>query len=78
MLLEFIDRFLYERKIGVKLIRIHLCKAKMSVMRVGLRTNATSKMELFVTIVAEWKLSKIVLKSSISDVAVVLGSVCVI
>ena len=41
-------------------------------MRVGSRMPATSKMELFVTIVTEWKLSKIVLKSSILDFTMVL------
>ena len=47
----------------------------MPVMRVGLRTPARSKMELFVAIVTEWKLSEIVLKSSILDVTVVLDPV---
>ena len=39
---ELIDRFLYEDKIDFKLIKIQLCKAKMSVMRVGYWTPATS------------------------------------
>ena len=47
-----IDRF--------KLIKIKLCQVKISVMRVGSSTSATSKMEIFVTIVKEWKLLKIV------------------
>ena len=47
----------------------------MSVIRVGLRTLATSEMEIFVTIVKEWKLSKIVTNSSILDVTVVLDPV---
>ena len=49
--------------------------AKMPVMTVGLRTPTTSTIELFVTIVAEWKLSKIVLKSSTLDFTVVLDHV---
>ena len=49
--LELIDRFLYEAKIDFKLIKIQLCKAKMSVMRVGSRTSATSKLEFFVAII---------------------------
>ena len=39
---------------------------------------ATSKMEIFVTIVKEWKLSKIVINSSILDVTVVLDPVWVV
>ena len=42
------------------MIKIKLCEAKMSVMKAGLRTPATSTMEVFVTIVKEWKLSKTV------------------
>ena len=49
--LELIDRFLYGAKIGFKLTKIQLCKAKMSVMRVGSRTPATSKIEFFVAII---------------------------
>ena len=49
--LELIDRFPYGAKIGFKLIKIKLCKAKMSVMRVGSRTSATSKLEFFVAII---------------------------
>ena len=49
--LELIDRSLYEVKIGFKLIKIQLCKAKMSVMRVVSRRPATSKMEFFVAII---------------------------
>ena len=45
-----------------------------SEMRVGLR-NLKSKKELFVTIITERKLSKLVLKSSILDVTVVLDPV---
>ena len=48
--LELIDRFLYEAKIDFKLIKIQLYKA-ISVMRVGSRTPATSKMEFFVSTV---------------------------
>ena len=44
----------------------------MSVMRVGSRTPATSKVEIFVTIVKEWKLSRTVTNSSILDVTVVV------
>ena len=47
----------------------------MSVTRVGSRTPATYKMEIFVTIVKEWKLSKIVTDSSIFDVSEVLDLV---
>ena len=47
----------------------------MSVMRAGSRTLATSKMEVFLAIVKEWKLSKIVANSSILDVTVVLDPV---
>ena len=68
MPLELIDRFLYEAKIGFKLIKIQLCKAKVSVMRVGSRMPATSKMEFFVRIIKKWKLLNIVPKSSILDV----------
>ena len=49
--LELIDRFLYGAKIDFKLIKIKLCKAKISVMRVGSRTSATSKLEFFVAII---------------------------
>ena len=45
-----------------------------SEMRVGLR-NLKSKKELFVTIITERKLSKLVLKSSILDGTVVLDPV---
>ena len=68
--LELINRFLYKGKIGLKLIKIQLCEAKMFVMRVGSKTLATSKMEIFVIVVKEWKLSKIVINSSILDVTV--------
>ena len=47
----------------------------MSLMRVGSRTPAASKMEIFVTIGKEWKLSKIVTNSSILDVTEVLDPV---
>ena len=47
----------------------------MYVMRVGSRTPATSKMEIFVTIVKEWKLSKIDTNSSVLDVTMVLDPV---
>ena len=68
MPIELIDRFLCEAKIGLKLIKIQLCKAKVYVMRVGSRTPATSKIEFFVAIVKKWKLLNIVPKSSILDV----------
>ena len=55
--LELIDRFRYNVKIGLKLIKIQLCEAKMSVTRVRSRTLATSKMEIFVKNFKEWKLS---------------------
>ena len=42
------------------MIKINLCEAKMSVMIAGMRMLATSTMEVFVTIVKEWKLSKTV------------------
>ena len=67
--LEFIDQFLYEVKIDFKLIKTQLCKAKMSVMRVGFRTTATSKMEFFVVITKKYKQLNTVPKSSILDVA---------
>ena len=38
---------------------MQLCEAKMSVIRVESRTSGTSKMELFLTIVKEWKLEAI-------------------
>ena len=40
-----------EAKIDFKLIKVQLCKEKISVMRVGSRTPVTSKMELFVAII---------------------------
>ena len=70
LLLELIDRFLDKGKVGFKLIKIQLREVKMSVMRGGSRTPATFKM-IFVAIVKEWKLSKIVTNSSILDVTVV-------
>ena len=42
----------------------------MSLMRVGSRTPATSKMEIFLAIVKECKLSKVVTNSSILDVTI--------
>ena len=63
-----IDRFLYDAKIGFKLIKIQLRKAKVSVMRIGFRTPATTKMEFFIAIIKKWKLLNIVPKSSILDV----------
>ena len=66
--LELIDRFLYEAKIDFKLTKIQLCKAKMSVMRIGSRTPATSKMEFFAAIIKKQKLLNTALKSSILDV----------
>ena len=51
--LELTEQFTYEGKIDFKLIKNQLCEAKMSVMRVGSRTPATSKMDLFVTAVKE-------------------------
>ena len=47
----------------------------MSAMGVGSTMPATFKMEIFVTIVKESKLSKIVINSSILDVTVVLDPV---
>ena len=44
--LELIDQFLYETKIGFKLIKIQLCEAKIFVMRVGSRAPATFNMNL--------------------------------
>ena len=44
----------------------------MSVMAVVSRTYATSKMELFMKIVKDWKLLTIVIKSPILNVAGVL------
>ena len=70
--LELIGQFLNKGKTGFKLIKIQFCEAKMSVMRFRSTTPSTSKMLTFVTIVEEWKLSKIVTNSSILDVAVVL------
>ena len=49
--LELVDLFLYEVKIDFKLIKIQLSKAKMSVMRIGSRTPATSKMEFYEAII---------------------------
>ena len=46
----------------------------MSVVRVGSRTPATSKM-IFLVIVKEWKLSIIVTNSSVLDVTMVLDTV---
>ena len=43
-------------------------------MIVGSKTSATSKTEILVTIVKEWKLSKIFTNSSILDVAMALRS----
>ena len=43
-------------------------------MIVGSKTSATSKTEILVTIVKEWKLSKIFTNSSILDVAIALRS----
>ena len=65
---ELIDGFLYEAKIAFKLIKIQLCKTKISVMRVGSTTHATSKMEFFVAIIKKWNLLNTVPKSSILDV----------
>ena len=56
--LELIDRFLYEAKIDFKLIKIQLCKAKMSIMRVGSRNMATSKIEFFVAIIKKIEAAK--------------------
>ena len=44
----------------IQLIKIQLCKAKVSEMTVGYRRPATSKMEFFVAIIKEWKLLNIV------------------
>ena len=50
------------------MIKIQLCKAKVSAMRVGTRTPATSKVEFFVAIIKEWRLLNVIPKSSILDV----------
>ena len=42
----------------------------MSVMKVGSRTPATSKMEFFVEIITKWKLLNVIPKTSILDVRV--------
>ena len=63
MPLELTEQLLYEAKIGFKLIKIQLCKAKVSVMRVGSRTPAISKMKFFVAIIIKWKLLNIVPKT---------------
>ena len=47
----------------------------MCVIRVRCRRPAASKMELFETIVAKWKQSRVLTKSTISDVTVVLDPV---
>ena len=65
---ELIKRFLYEAKIGFKLIKIQLCKTKISVMRVGSRRPAISKIDFFGAIIKKWKLLNAVPKSSILDV----------
>ena len=44
----------------IQLIKIQLCKAKVSEMTVGYRRPATSKMKFFVAIIKEWKLLNIV------------------
>ena len=64
MSIELIDRFVYEAKIGFKLIKIQLCNVKVSVMRVGSRTPAISKIKFFVAIIKRWMLLNIVPKSS--------------
>ena len=69
MPLELTDRFLYETKIGFKLIRSSYVK-QVSVMKVGSRTPATSKMEFFVEIITKWKLLNVIPKTSILDVRV--------
>ena len=75
MPIELIDRFLYEGKIGFTLIKIQLCEVKVFLMRIGPKTPATSKLGIFMTIVKEWKLSKIVINSSILDATLVLDPV---
>ena len=62
-------------EIGFKLIKSQLCEAKWSVMKVGSKVSAASKMELLVTIFKDWKLLKIVTKGSILDVTKVLDPV---
>ena len=47
----------------------------MSAMGAESRVPVTSKMEIFITIAKEWKLSKTVTNSSIFDVTVVVDSV---
>ena len=58
-----------------KLIKIHLCETKMSIMRVGSRTPATSKIIDNCDSCYRMEAVKIVLKSSILDIAVVLDPV---
>ena len=61
-----------------KIIKKHIIERAMSCLllkirpRGGSRTAATSKMERFVIIVNDWKLSTIITKCSILDVAAVL------
>ena len=50
------------------MIKIQLCKAKVSAMTVGTRTPATSKIEFFVAIIKEWRLLNVIPRSSILDV----------
>ena len=60
-----------------KWVKIQSCEVKMSLMRVRLRTPATSKMEIFLAVVKERMLTKVVTNSSILDVTVVLDPVWV-
>ena len=67
MPIELIDRFLYQATIGFKLIKVQVCKTKVSVMKVRSRRPATSKIEFFVAVIKIWMLLSIVPKSSILD-----------
>ena len=60
-----------------KWVKLQSSKAKVSLIRVGSRTPASSKMEIFLAIVKEVKLSKVVRNSSILNVPVVLDLVSV-
>ena len=63
-----------KEKITFKLFQIQLCEVKTSVMKIGWKTPATSKMEIFVATAEERQLSKIVTNSSVFDVTVVLDN----
>ena len=64
--------FLIATVLRLILISRHFDKTQVNT-RAGSRTAATSKMELFVIIVNDWKPLTIITKRSILDVAAVLG-----